>query len=58
VTGVTAQARVAFWNFGQQKVMTLMLVRTPAGWRVDDIVGANGSFRASLRPAPARRRRR
>lgn len=58
VTGATAEARVDFWNFGQQKTMTLMLVRTPAGWRVDDILGANGSFRASLRPSPARTRPR
>jgi hypothetical protein len=56
VRDAAAEARVEFSNFGQPHLFTLRLVKTPSGWRVDDILSAHGSFRASLRPSPRRRR--
>lgn len=56
VNGTAARADVEFTNFGELRRFTLDLVRTPGGWRVDDVVGARGSYRASLRPVARRRR--
>ena len=41
-----AQAAVTFKNLGEPKALALLLVRTPQGWRIADIVSANGSLRA------------
>ena len=41
-----AQAAVTFKNLGEPKALALLLVRTPQGWRIVDIVSANGSLRA------------
>ncbi len=48
--GRAAGARVTFKNAGEDRTVTLTLVKTRAGWRVDDIVGATGSLRAMLGP--------
>lgn len=44
--GGKAQAVVTFKNLGEPKAIALLLVRTPQGWRIADIVSANGSLRA------------
>lgn len=41
-----AQAAVTFKNLGEPRALALLLVRTPQGWRIADIVSANGSLRA------------
>ena len=41
-----AAGAVALINLGEPKGVVLTLVRTPAGWRISDIVTANGSLRA------------
>lgn len=41
-----AQAAVTFKNLGESKALALLLVRTPQGWRIADIVSASGSLRA------------
>jgi hypothetical protein len=41
-----AAASVTFTNFGEPKGAVLSLVKTPAGWRISNIVTANGSLRA------------
>jgi len=46
--GPTANARVTFKNSGEDRAVTLQLVKTRAGWRVDDIIGTTGSLRAAL----------
>jgi hypothetical protein len=45
-----AKARVAFTNLGSQTVVTLSLIRTPAGWRIADVEDKeSGSVLALLR---------
>jgi hypothetical protein len=46
ISGDKAVGAVAFTNFGEPKGAALSLVKTPAGWRIADIVTANGSLRA------------
>jgi hypothetical protein len=46
VKGDKAACAVSFFNFGEPKAAALTLVKTPAGWRISDIVTANGSLRA------------
>ena len=41
-----AAGAVALINLGEPKGVVLTLVKTPAGWRISDIVTANGSLRA------------
>jgi hypothetical protein len=41
-----AAGAVAVVNLGEPKGIVLNLVKTPAGWRISDIVTANGSLRA------------
>ena len=41
-----AQAAVTFKNLGEPIALALLLVRTPQGWRIADIVSASGSLRA------------
>jgi Protein of unknown function (DUF3828) len=40
-----AAAAVTFTNFGEPKGAVVSLVKTPAGWRISNIVTANGSLR-------------
>jgi hypothetical protein len=40
-----AQGAVAFTNLGESKAIALLLVQTPLGWRISDIVSASGSLR-------------
>jgi len=47
VTGTRAEAEVAISNFGAKSVRRLIMLRTPAGWRVFDI---DGRFRALVQP--------
>ena len=55
VTGMTfawrpdgrVTTRVRFMNFGPQN-RTLVMERTPAGWRVHDVFDANVSYRTSI----------
>ncbi|MCX7365206.1 MAG: DUF3828 domain-containing protein [Alphaproteobacteria bacterium] len=44
-TGDAATGVVTFANFGKPKRLAVSLLRTPAGWRISDIAGANGSLR-------------
>lgn len=44
--GDKAAGAVALVNFGEPKAIALTLVKTPAGWRISDIITANGSLRA------------
>ena len=46
VSGDKAAGAVAFTNLGEPKAVALTLVKTPAGWRISDIITANGSLRA------------
>lgn len=46
VYGDKAAGAVAFTNFDEPKAAVLTLVKTPAGWRISEIVTANGSLRA------------
>ncbi len=41
-----AAGAVALVSLGTPKGLALTLVKTPAGWRISDIVSANGSLRA------------
>ena len=45
-SGDKAAGAVTFTNFGETKGAVLSLVKTPAGWRISNIVTANGSLRA------------
>ncbi|MBS0519078.1 MAG: DUF3828 domain-containing protein [Proteobacteria bacterium] len=45
----TAQGAVAFRNLGEPKTLTVLLIRTPQGWRISDIVSATGSLRKLYR---------
>lgn len=44
-TADSATATAAFKNFGGEMKVRLQLVKTPAGWRIDDIFWAEGSLR-------------
>ena len=46
VKGDKAAGAVALVSLGETKGIVLTIVRTPAGWRISDIVTANGSLRA------------
>ncbi len=46
VKGDKAAGAVSFLNLGEPKAVALTLVKTSAGWRISDIVSANGSLRA------------
>jgi hypothetical protein len=46
VKGDKAAGAVALVSLGEPKGIVLTLVKTPAGWRISDIVTANGSLRA------------
>jgi hypothetical protein len=46
IKGDKAVGAVAFVNTGEPKGVVLTMVKTPAGWRISDIVTANGSLRA------------
>jgi hypothetical protein len=46
ISGEKAAGAVSFINLGTPKAVTLTMVKTPAGWRISDIVTANGSLRA------------
>ena len=45
-SGEKSTAMVSFVNLGQKKTLAIELVKTPAGWRIADIAGANGSLRS------------
>jgi Protein of unknown function (DUF3828) len=49
LAGARAVATVTFTNFGERHSMTLDLLKTPAGWRVDDIKATFGSMRKLLK---------
>ncbi len=56
VRGDRAGADVAFTNFGETIRIRLILLRTPAGWRIDDVVSsASESYSAGLRADLQRR---
>ncbi len=40
-----AQGAISFKNLGEPKALAVLLVQTPQGWRISDIVGASGSLR-------------
>jgi len=44
-----AVARVGFVNAGAHEAVTLKLLLTPAGWRVDDVIHPRAGYSASLR---------
>lgn len=44
VSGSNATGAVSFLNFGKPTALALILVQTSQGWRIADIVGANGSL--------------
>jgi hypothetical protein len=44
--GDRAAGAVAFMNSGEPKGVVLTLVKTPAGWRISDILSVSGSLRA------------
>jgi hypothetical protein len=46
INGDKAAGAVAFTNFDEPKAAVVNLVKTPAGWRISEIVTANGSLRA------------
>lgn len=46
IQGDKAAGAVALVSLGTPKGLALTLVKTPAGWRISDIVSANGSLRA------------
>jgi hypothetical protein len=46
IKGDKAAGAVALISLGVPKGLALTLVKTPAGWRISDIAGANGSLRA------------
>jgi hypothetical protein len=46
VNGDKAAGAVSFTNFGEPKGVALTMVKAPAGWRISNIVTANGSLRA------------
>lgn len=48
-SGATATGTVTFTNLGQAKKLLVDLEQTPAGWRIADIRGSNGSLRALYR---------
>lgn len=45
-SGDAATGVVSFANFGKPKRLAVSLLRTPAGWRISDIAGGNGSLRS------------
>ena len=46
IEGAKARVPVAFENFGQKKSLMFMLVKGPAGWRINDIdYGSEGTLR-------------
>jgi hypothetical protein len=47
--GAKANATVTFTNFGDRRSVGLSLVKTTAGWRVDDIKASFGSLRKLLK---------
>jgi len=49
VSGTTATGTVSFANLGQAKKLLIDLEQTPAGWRIADIRGPNGSLSALYR---------
>lgn len=49
INGDKAAAGVAFVNLGEPKSIAVTLFKTADGWRIYDIVGANGSLRALYR---------
>jgi len=46
MTGDKAAGAVSFISLGVPKAVVLAMIKTPAGWRITDIVTANGSLRA------------
>jgi hypothetical protein len=46
VKGDKAVGAVALVSLGEPKGIVLTMVKTPSGWRISDIVTANGSLRA------------
>ena len=46
IQGDKAAGAVALVSLGVPKGLALTLVKTPAGWRISDIVSASGSLRA------------
>jgi hypothetical protein len=40
------QSAVTFKNLGKPRALTVLLVQTPQGWRISNIVSASGSLRA------------
>jgi hypothetical protein len=46
IKGDKAAGAVSFVSLGTPKGVVLNMVKTPAGWRITDIVTANGSLRA------------
>ena len=44
--GDKAVGAVSFLNLDEPKAVALTMVKTSAGWRISDIVSANGSLRA------------
>lgn len=46
VAGDRALATVVFKNLGEPRTLKVLLVQSPQGWRISDIVSANTSLRA------------
>lgn len=46
--GPKATANVAFRNAGTSRAITLQLVKARDGWRIDDLIGGDGSLRKLL----------
>jgi Protein of unknown function (DUF3828) len=44
-SGTTAKGSVTFTNMGKPERISLALVKTPNGWRIDDAVWTEGSLR-------------
>jgi hypothetical protein len=47
--GAKASATVTFTNFGDRRSVALNLLKTAAGWRIDDIKASFGSLRKLLK---------
>ena len=45
ISGNKAAGAVSFISLGEPKAVALAMVKTSAGWRISDIVTANGSLR-------------
>jgi hypothetical protein len=43
--GTTAKGAVTLTNMGKPEKISLTLVKTPNGWRIDDVVWSEGSLR-------------